>query len=114
MATGVDGHLLDRQAIGQWQIGGNTSFAPKISTAPYSVPDLFFDFENAPGVDPEPTGSNTEKDKGNTHTGFLLLLLSSAEQSRTKSTLAHCVSSLQRRIIVPLFVLHHAWKHFPV
>lgn len=113
MATGRDAHILDGQAIGQWHVGVNAPFAPALSITPYRAPDFLFDFENAPEVDPEPTGPNTEKDKGHRHTGFLLLLLSSAEQSRTKSTLAHCASSLQRRIILPLFVLHHAWKHFP-
>ena len=114
MATGGSVRGLDRQAVGQWQTGVNASFAPTLSIAPYREPSLFFDFENAPEVDPEPTGPNTEKDKGDTRTGFLLLLLSNAEQSRTKSTLAHCASSLQRRIILPLFVLHHAWKHYTV
>jgi hypothetical protein len=114
MATGRGVYILDRQAVGQWQTGGNAPFAPALSITPYRAPGLFFDFENAPEVDPEPTGPDTEKDKGDTRTRFLLLLLSNAEQSRTKSTIAHCASSLQRRIIPPLFVLHHAWKHFPI
>lgn len=114
MATGRDGHIFDRQTVDQLRIGGSYSFAPALSITPYKAPGFLFDFENAPEVDPEPTGPNTEKDKGNARTKFLLLLLSNAEQSRTKSALAHCASSLQRRIIPPLFVLHHAWKHFPV
>ena len=40
-------------------------------------------------------------------------LLLHVDQHRTKNTLVHCSTSLDRRIKLPLFVLYHTWKHFP-
>lgn len=113
MTTGGGKHTFNWQGFDGGQAGNNGLCVSIHPIMPYRTPGLFFDFENAPELDPDPNGQNGEEDKGSSQTGLLLLLLSNLEQCRTKSTLAYCATSLQKRIIVPLFVLHHAWKHFP-
>ena len=110
MATGGGRHTFNQQVVDGWQAGGNGLFVSIHPITPYRAPGLFFDFENAPELDPDPNGQNGEVGKGSTRTGLLLLLLSSLEQRRTKSTLAYCAASLLTRITVPFFVLYHAWK----
>lgn len=110
----VSGSTLNRLTVDSQQVNvGDRLTSTSIVVLHDTPADLFFDFEDFSERDPDPTGSDEKTGKGNARTGLPLHLLSSAEHRRTQSTLAHCAAALQRRSLIPLFVLYQAWKHFP-
>lgn len=95
------------------QAGHQVPCTPVFSVAFEHIALFFFDLEDTLESNSESAGDEGSVCKDSVRTALPLLLLSSIEQGRTKRTLQHCASSLQRRMALPLFLLYHAWKHFP-
>lgn len=113
VASGGIEQFISPQPAFHWQSNGSLPGTPTHHITEYRAPELVFDFEDVLELDPEPDGQNGQAGKAAAAAARSRFLLSMAEESRAKATLAHCASALHQRIEIPLFILHHAWKHFP-
>lgn len=111
-SSGFASDVFGENTTAAFHAGSDSSSAVTQIIAPGSVSGFFFDFENIPERDPDPDGNNFGVGKGTTRVSFTRCLLGATELSLTKSTLACCTASIQKRMVPPLFLLHHSWKYF--
>ncbi len=111
------GHILGLSPTTHaWKTDSNPGGIVPCFTAQHPAKRVTLDFENVLEPDPGPGGEGGQggKDaKTGVYPVHALHLLVVVEQHRTKSTLAHCTTSLHRRVRLPLFILYHNWKDFP-